>query len=145
MSIKSVFKSIGSAFKRAGVYVVGKFKSVIDHSDQKVFEQLLEIAVPVAEVVSRKDLDGNGRVSSAVEIVSAVEKTGLLLGKELAKLGRADLIRKISEHYSENDIKRYLAASKVIIRFIGLYGPSLLPKQTRLINQVVEIALDFIP
>ncbi|MEW6736485.1 MAG: hypothetical protein AB1489_34660, partial [Acidobacteriota bacterium] len=91
-NIKTAAKKVGQGFKAFGRWLGNGFKKIAEEKQEELFDSFKELAIPIAESVTKIDLNLDGRVSAAGEIVKVVEKTGMLLGTELAKRGRNDLV-----------------------------------------------------
>ena len=141
MGIISAFKWFGRKIFNGIKFAVRLAIPKNDKERDDFFNSLKEIAVPIIENVGRFDLNGDGRIAAANEIITALEKNGLIYGKSLFEKGRSAAYNALTQHIPTSDLRRYLAAARIVTAVADKLP--ILPVQlvSRVVNGLIESVL----
>jgi len=133
--------SVWSKVKGVGAWIFNSLKSIIVDNPGESLESLKQIAIPIVEDIAKIDLNGDGRIATAKEIVDAAERIGGDFGKKLLERGKFDTFTALSKYYSENDLKRILALVRFAMAIINRVGINYLPRN-RVLFGIIEVVVN---
>lgn len=133
MNVKDFFKKIGN-WLWDSLYKAWKGKEAFILNDIK------RIATPVIESTLKIDFNRDGRIAAANEILDAVKQTGVEWGKAWLNAGKEKAFDDLANHYTDNDLLRWLAVARIFTSLAAKYGQQFFPK-TRIINAILELVL----
>ena len=125
-------------FKRIGEWVLSGIKKIMGSKEIGFLEEMEKIAIPIIELVSKTDLNGDGRISAASEIIAIAKTSGLMFGKELLALGEEEAIKLLSEKYMLSDFKKWFATAKIVQAVIDKFGLNSFIQKNRIVNFIIE-------
>lgn len=133
--------SVASVFKKIAEYLKNSFFSLFSGQEAKILNDIKRLAIPALEAAARLDLNGDGRISAATEIVSTAQSLGLEWGKVWINKTKEEGVEALAKHYTDGDLMRWYASTKLIKAVILKYGKEVIPQNNRILNAILEIAL----
>jgi hypothetical protein len=128
-----------SAVSAAGRWLWNTVKSVAKKGQTELLDDVKAIAMVVVEDVANSDVNGDGRVSAALEVVDAAKALGLKWGNKLLADGQNEAYNYL-ESLQDHDFKRYLSLARVSVQVAKRFGLDKTPT-THILLGVIQAVL----
>lgn len=128
-----------SAVSAAGRWLWNTIKSVAKKGQSEILDDVKAIAYVVVEDVTNTDVNGDGRVAAAVEVIDAARELGLKWGNKLLADGQNEAYNYLNSLH-DHDFKRYLALARTSLAVARKFGLDKTPT-THILLGVIQAVL----
>lgn len=128
-------------FQKIGSWISSGIKKIFGSREIGFLDEMEKIAIPIAEAVTHYDLNGDGKIMAAKEILEIAKSSGAVWGKELLELGEAEMIEKLSTHYLDADLKKWLGRARIVQAVIKQFGLNSFIEKNRIVDFIIQKVL----
>jgi hypothetical protein len=128
-----------SAVSGVGKWLWSFVKKTAKVSQEAILEDIKQMAYVVVEDVGNLDLNGDGKVSAAMEVLDLAKASGQKWGRKLLEDGQTEAYNYL-QVLKDGDFKRYLALGRISVQVAKKFGLDKTPT-THVILGIIQAVL----